>query len=91
MLLFSAPLISVMYYVTFTLQPKETAIEFAQRVKADICKNGGLVDLPWYVVKCWWWCCLFLIECKIIVLLHPFPGCVHAIEIATSLVDPILA
>ncbi len=33
-------------YLT-SLQPKETAIEFAQRVKADICKNGGLVDLPW--------------------------------------------
>ena len=28
-------------------QEKETAIEFAQRVKADICRRGGLVDLPW--------------------------------------------
>ena len=24
-------------------------MEFAARVKADICKKGGLVDLPWYV------------------------------------------
>lgn len=28
-------------------QEGETAIEFAQRVKADICRKGGLVDLPW--------------------------------------------
>ena len=32
------------------LQENETAIEFAARVKADICKKGGLVDLPWYVL-----------------------------------------
>ena len=32
------------------LQENETAIEFAQRVKADICWKGGLVDLPWYVI-----------------------------------------
>lgn len=31
------------------MQEKETAIEFAQRVKADICRRGGLVDLPWCV------------------------------------------
>ena len=30
-------------------QENETAIEFAARVKADICKKGGLVDLPWQV------------------------------------------
>jgi len=28
-------------------QENETAIEFAARVKADICRKGGLVDLPW--------------------------------------------
>ena len=28
-------------------QENEAAIEFAARVKADICKKGGLVDLPW--------------------------------------------
>lgn len=33
----------------FFLQENETAIEFAARVKADICKKGGLVDLPWLV------------------------------------------
>ena len=32
------------------VQENETAIEFAQRVKADICRKGGLVDLPWYVL-----------------------------------------
>ena len=31
------------------LQENETAIEFAQRVKHNICLRGGLVDLPWYV------------------------------------------
>ncbi|XP_019864353.1 PREDICTED: glycerol-3-phosphate acyltransferase 3-like [Amphimedon queenslandica] len=30
-----------------TLKEGETAIEFANRVKADICRRGGLVDLPW--------------------------------------------
>ena len=30
-------------------QENEAAIEFAARVKADICKKGGLVDLPWQV------------------------------------------
>lgn len=35
--------------VVFFLQENETAIEFAARVKADICKKGGLVDLPWLV------------------------------------------
>lgn len=29
------------------LKEGETSIEFAQRVKADICRKGGLVDLPW--------------------------------------------
>ena len=29
------------------IQEGETSIEFAQRVKADICRKGGLVDLPW--------------------------------------------
>ena len=28
-------------------QENETAIEFAHRVKADICSKGGLVDLDW--------------------------------------------
>lgn len=39
--------------VVFFLQENETAIEFAARVKADICKKGGLVDLPW-LVSIWW-------------------------------------
>ena len=33
--------------MSFCTQDGETAIEFAQRVKADICSKGGLVDLPW--------------------------------------------
>ena len=36
---------SLFLFVCF--QENETAIEFAARVKADICKKGGLVDLPW--------------------------------------------
>lgn len=30
-----------------TRQDNETAIEFASRVKAEIAKKGGLVDLDW--------------------------------------------
>jgi len=30
----------------------ETAIDFANRVKAVIAKQGGLVDLAWYVITC---------------------------------------
>ena len=32
-------------------QENETAIEFAHRVKADICSKGGLVDLDWWDSK----------------------------------------
>jgi glycerol-3-phosphate O-acyltransferase 3/4 len=33
------------------LKEGETATEFASRVKADICRKGGLVDLPWFVIQ----------------------------------------
>ena len=44
------PVASVLIMLSTTRvlsQENETAIEFAARVKADICRKGGLVDLPW--------------------------------------------
>ena len=40
----------IWYLPPVTRQEGETAIEFANRVKADIARQGGLVDLIWYVV-----------------------------------------
>ena len=40
-------LLAVYSHEVCTPQEDETAIEFAARVKADICQKGGLVDLPW--------------------------------------------
>lgn len=40
-------IIAVLMCACCTIQENETAIEFAQRVKANICHHGGLVDLPW--------------------------------------------
>ena len=31
----------------------EDAVKFANRVKAEIARQGGLVDLVWYVQFCW--------------------------------------
>ena len=48
MLMTSWAIVCDVYYLEPTrIQENETAIEFAQRVKADICRKGGLVDLPW--------------------------------------------
>lgn len=48
MLMTSWAIVCDVYYLKpTTIQPQETGIEFAQRVKADICSKGGLVDLPW--------------------------------------------
>jgi len=32
----------------YFLQPEEDAVHFANRVKSDIARKGGLVDLDWY-------------------------------------------
>lgn len=40
----------IWYLPPVTRQEDETAIQFANRVKADIARQGGLVDLIWYVV-----------------------------------------
>jgi len=32
------------------VQPDETVVEFTNRVKADIARQGGMVDLDWSVV-----------------------------------------
>lgn len=37
------------YLPPVTRREDETAIQFANRVKADIARQGGLVDLIWYV------------------------------------------
>ena len=37
----------VWYLPPATRRSDETAIEFANRVKADIARQGGLVDLIW--------------------------------------------
>ena len=48
MLMTSWAIVCDVYYLEPTkITDNETAIEFAQRVKADICRKGGLVDLPW--------------------------------------------
>lgn len=39
----------IWYLPPVTRREVETAIEFANRVKADIARQGGLVDLIWYV------------------------------------------
>ena len=39
----------IWYLPPVTRQEDETAIQFANRVKADIARQGGLVDLIWYV------------------------------------------
>ena len=41
----------VWYLPPMHRRPEENAIEFANRVKAEIAKQGGLVDLAWYVQK----------------------------------------
>ena len=40
----------VWYLPPTTRQPNESAIDFANRVKASIASAGGLVDLMWSVV-----------------------------------------
>ena len=40
----------IWYLPPVTRRKGETAVEFANRVKADIARQGGLVDLIWYVV-----------------------------------------
>ena len=40
----------VWYLPPVKRQENESAIQFANRVKADIARQGGLVDLIWYVV-----------------------------------------
>lgn len=48
MLMTSWAIVCDVYYLEpSTIGEDETAIEFAARIKADICKKGGLVDLPW--------------------------------------------
>lgn len=48
MLMTSWAIVCDVFYLQPTkMQERETAIEFAERVKADICRHGGLVDLPW--------------------------------------------
>lgn len=37
----------VWYLPPMSKKEKETSIEFANRVKAEIAKQGGLVDLLW--------------------------------------------
>ena len=39
----------IWYLPPVTRHMDETAIQFANRVKADIARQGGLVDLLWYV------------------------------------------
>lgn len=36
-------------YFIYLLQEGESAIDFAKRVKAVIARQGGLVDLEWYL------------------------------------------
>ena len=40
----------VWYLPPMTKKPDEDAITFANRVKAEIARQGGLVDLMWYVL-----------------------------------------
>ena len=40
----------VWYLPPMTKKPEEDAITFANRVKAEIARQGGLVDLMWYVL-----------------------------------------
>lgn len=40
-------LFSRVIYVTFLQQEDEDAVQFANRVKAAIARQGGLVDLLW--------------------------------------------
>lgn len=40
----------IWYLPPVTKKENESAVEFANRVKADIARQGGLVDLIWYVV-----------------------------------------
>lgn len=42
----------VWYLPPMNRRSDETAIDFANRVKAVIAKQGGLVDLAWYVITC---------------------------------------
>lgn len=37
----------VWYLPSMTMQPDETAVQFANRVKRAIAEQGGLVDLMW--------------------------------------------
>ena len=39
----------IWYLPPVTRHEDESAIQFANRVKADIARQGGLVDLIWYV------------------------------------------
>ncbi len=41
----------VWYLPPMHRRPEESAIDFANRVKATIAKQGGLVDLAWYIVS----------------------------------------
>jgi glycerol-3-phosphate O-acyltransferase 3/4 len=48
MLMTSWAVVCDIYYLEPTeIRENETSIEFASRVKADICRKGGLVDLDW--------------------------------------------
>ena len=38
-------------YIQEYFQENESAVDFANRVKKEIAKQGGLVDLSWWVYK----------------------------------------
>ena len=42
----------VWYLPPMTRMENEDAVKFANRVKAEIARQGGLVDLVWYVQFC---------------------------------------
>ena len=50
-LLFSV-VCDVWYLPPMTRMENEDAVKFANRVKAEIARQGGLVDLVWYVQFC---------------------------------------